>query len=262
MNKAATALVLVIGIVVGLGAGFVVFGGPRSTAIMESIQARGYILVGTNTPYPPFEIYNSTSQKFEGFEIELMERVAHQLGLTVQWRDMDFGALIGACRGGTVDVIIAALFLDPERTRQIPATMPYLSMDEVVVVKNASTLTISALSDLNGKVVGVQTGTVEDQELTEINDAGGTIDIRRYAAADLMFQDLDSGILDALYIDEPVFKVYSKVYSIKTIFAVEAPPVCAYVRPDGTDLLGAINLVLYKLLVNGTITSLIDKYFV
>jgi ABC-type amino acid transport substrate-binding protein len=255
------AILLIVGVVAGFGTGFLLYSGPHATTVMTQLKTRGYMLVGTNTPYPPFEIYNTTTQKYEGFEIELMERVAATMNLTVHWNDMNFDALVGACKAGTVDVICAAMFLTSERAGQLAASVPYLSMNEVVVVKNSSSLTITKLENLNGKIVGVQTGTVEDTELTDINTAGGTIDIREYARADLMFVDLSSGTLDALYIDEPVYVVYGKVYTLKTIFTVEAPPIVAYVRPDGLDLLGSINLALYALEANGTISAMITHYF-
>jgi len=256
------AILLIVGVVLGFGTGYVMYSG-HPTSIMASITARGYILVGTNTPYPPFEVYNATTHVFSGFEIELMERVAAYMGLTVQWNDMAFDALVGACKAGTVDVICAAMFLTPQRAGELAASTPYLSMNEVVVVKNSSSLTISNLTeDLNGKIVGVQTGTVEDGELTAINSAGGTIDLRRYTSADLMFTDLNADTLDALYIDEPVYAVYNTIYTLKTIFTVEAPPICAYARPDGLDLLGSINLALYALEANGTISAMVTKYLV
>jgi len=255
------AILLIVGVVVGFGTGYVMYSG-HPTSIMASITPRHYILVGTNTPYPPFEVYNATTQVFSGFEIELMERVAAYWNLTVVWNDMNFDALVGACKAGTVDVICAAMFLTPQRAGELAASTPYLSMNEVVVVKNASSLTITKLEDLNNKTVGVQTGTVEDGELTDINTAGGTIDLHRYTSADLMFTDLNAGTLDALYIDEPVYVVYNKIYTLKTIFTVEAPPICAYVRPDGLDLLGSINLALYALEANGTISAMVTKYLV
>lgn len=257
------AILLIVGVVAGFGTGFLLYSGPHTptTTIMTELKTRGYMLVGTNTPYPPFEVYNTTTQKYEGFEIELMVRVAATMNLTVHWNDMNFDALVGACKAGTVDVICAAMFLTSERAGQLAASVPYLSMNEVVVVKNSSGLTITKLADLSGKIVGVQTGTVEDSELNATNAAGGTIDIRRYARADLMFTDLNSNTLDALYIDEPVYVAYSKIYTMKTILTTEAPPIVAYVRPDGLDLLGAMNLAIYALEANGTIAAMITHYF-
>jgi polar amino acid transport system substrate-binding protein len=254
-------LLLIVGVIAGFGAGYALYSGPPATTIMTQIHSRGYIIVGTNTPYPPFEIYNTTTHLYEGFEIELMERVAAYMNVTVQWNDMSFDALVGACKAGTVDMIAAAMFLEPDRAGQLPSTTPYYSMNEVVVVKNSSSLTIGNLTDLNGKIVGVQTGTVEDTELSAINTGGGTIDIRRYARADLLFADLNTGTLDAMYIDEPVYVVYGTVYNLKTIFTTEAPPIVAYLRPDGLDLLGEVNLALYALEANGTIAAMVIHYF-
>jgi ABC-type amino acid transport substrate-binding protein len=131
----------------------------------------------------------------------------------------------------------------------------------VVVVKGNSTLTITDLEDLEGYDVGVQTGTVEDFDLTDLVDGGVGINLIRYARADIMMADLDAGGIDATYIDEPVFTVYSSIYSIKTIFMVPAPPTALFCRWENPDLMTEINTVILDAFADGTMDALIAQWF-
>ncbi|MFW9908039.1 MAG: ABC transporter substrate-binding protein [Candidatus Thorarchaeota archaeon] len=250
---------LVIGIVIGFGIGYLT---PTLVAPLDDfdmIQARGSIIVGTNTNWPPFEIFNTTTNQLEGFDIDLAELVADYLNVTTQWIDMDFDNLIGACQAGTIDMIASATFITPERAAVLQPVTWYIRTNEVIITKSNSTLSIDELSDLVGYDVGVQTGTVEDDELTDI--AGMEATLTRYPVVETMFAALDAGTLDAIYVDEPIFGLYSTVYSIKIIFTVTAPPTAFYIRYGSDRLSAAVNSAIALAFEDGTIDALIAKWF-
>jgi len=254
---------LIVGIIVGFGIGYVVTPllAPPSEAPPDDfdvIQQRGTIIVGTNSGWPPFEIFNETTSQLEGFDIDLAELVADYLNVTVEWVDMDFGALVGACQAGTIDMVASATFITPERCAVLQPVCWYIRTNEVIVVKSTSILNITSLDNLTGYDVGVQTGTVEDFELTDILPP---TDLHRYPLVETMFQDLDSGLLDAVYVDEPIVGLYSTVYSIKIIFTVTAPPTAFYIRYGSDRLAAAINSAIALGFQDGTVDALIAKWF-
>lgn len=252
------ALMLIVGLIIGFGVGYLA---PSLTAPADDydvIKARGTIIVGTNSGWPPFEMFNTTTSTLYGFDIDLAEFVADYLNVTVEWIDMDFAALVGACQAGTIDMVASATFITPERCAVLQPTTWYIRTNEVIVVRANSTLDISALADLVGYDVGVQTGTVEDEELSDILSE---TDLHRYPLVETMFQDLDSGALDAVYVDEPIVGLYSTVYSIKIIFTVTAPPTAFYIRYGSDRLAAAINSAIAQGFADGTVDALIAKWF-
>ncbi|MBN2228608.1 MAG: amino acid ABC transporter substrate-binding protein [Candidatus Thorarchaeota archaeon] len=249
---------LIIGVVIGFGVGYL------TPALVVSddydmIQARGSIIVGTNTNWPPFEIFNTTSNQLEGFDIDLAEMVADYLNVTVQWIDMDFDNLVGACQAGTIDMIASATFITSARCAVLQPLCWYIRTNEVIVTKANSTLVIDELEDLVGYDVGVQTGTVEDEELSAITGMEATL--TRYPVVETMFQALDAGTLDAIYVDEPIVGLYSTVYSVKIIFTVTAPPTAFYIRYGSDRLSAAINSAIAEGFEDGTVDALIAKWF-
>ncbi|RDE15261.1 MAG: hypothetical protein C4K48_04240 [Candidatus Thorarchaeota archaeon] len=249
---------LIVGIIIGFGIGYFT---PSLVASddYDVIKARGSIIVGTNTNWPPFEIFNTTSNQIEGFDIDLAELVADYLNVTTQWIDMDFDNLIGACQAGTIDMIASATFITAARCAVLQPLTWYIRTNEVVVTKANSTLVIDELADLVGLDVGVQTGTVEDEELSDITNMEATL--TRYPVVETMFQALDTGTLDAIYVDEPIVGLYSTVYSVKIIFTVTAPPTAFYIRYGSDRLSAAINSAIAEGFADGTVDALIAKWF-
>ncbi|MFW9805025.1 MAG: transporter substrate-binding domain-containing protein, partial [Candidatus Thorarchaeota archaeon] len=160
------AVVLIVGLTVGLGIGYFIPGLLAPPEVVpddyDIIMDRGTIIVGTNSGWPPFEMVNTTTNELEGFDIDLAEYVAADMGVTVDWIDMDFDALIAACDGGTIDMIASATFITRARSEVLQPLVWYIRTNEVIVVGANSTLEIDELADLLPYQVGVQTGTTED----------------------------------------------------------------------------------------------------
>jgi ABC-type amino acid transport substrate-binding protein len=259
-GRVMMSILLVIGLVVGFGVGYMIPGlTPPVTPPddYDVITDRGTIIVGTNSGWPPFEMLNTTTDELYGFDIDLAELVADYIGVTVEWVDMDFDALIGACQAGSIDMIASATFITAARCEVLQPLCWYIRTNEVVVVKANSTLTISSLDDLVGYTVGAQTGTTEDEELSEITG----VDLVRYPLVETMFQDLNAGALDAVYVDEPIVALYSTVYSIKIIFTVTAPPTAFYIRYGSDRLSAAINSAIAEGFADGSVDALIAQWF-
>jgi polar amino acid transport system substrate-binding protein len=260
-NQGMIAGALIIGLVIGLGVGFVLPGVLPAPDLLTTIQARGTIIVGTSSGFYPFEMVNTTDNSFYGFDIELAEYVANELGVTVQWEDMDFGLLVPACTGGSIDMIAAATFITPERNDELLPSVWYLRANMVIIVKNGSALTVDDYSDLDGLDVGVQDSTAEHFELLDHNDAGGTVDIHEYPYLETMFADLNSTLLDAIYIDEPVLGQYNLLYDLDTIYTVLAPPMAFYTAYGNPLFYKAVNNAMAKAFESGFMDTLILKYF-
>lgn len=267
INKGLVAVVLIVGIIAGFSVGIItpaLIPRPPETPPVNwvlVIQQRGKLIVGTSSDWPPFEIYNTTTHQYEGFDIDLSNLIAAYLNVTVEWQDMDFDALVGACKAGTIDMIAAAMFVTPDRAAELAHSVPYIRTNEVVVVKSGSALAITNLTQLAGHAVGVQTGTVEDGELTYWIAHGYAIILTRYPKADVMMAALQAGVEEAVYIDEPVFTVYSKVYALKTIYTVPAPPTALFCRWETPELMTAINTVILNGFADGSLDTLIAKWF-
>ena len=246
---------LVIGLVIGLGIGLIIPSGAPVDDSLTTVQDRGTLIVGTSADYPPFESLNSTNDVV-GFDADLMEYIGDYMGVEIVWQNMDFDSLVGACQAGTIDVIAAAMFISEERAAVLSHSIPYLQTEMSIVTMNESALAISNLEDLSGYTVGVQTGTIEDDTISEVDG----VTVQRFATADLMFAALDTGTVDAIFVDTPVVSVYMSTYNIKTILTMAAELTVLYVGLYANALLIQINAGISQALQDGTIDGLIQEW--
>ena len=100
---------------------------------------------------------------FAGLDCELIERLAYELGLRVEYCDMQYSALVLALQSGKVDVIISNMTPTQERKEKVNFTERYFDNPQVAMVKKpVATQTVSDFAQLAGKKVGIITGSAYD----------------------------------------------------------------------------------------------------
>ena len=106
-------IVAIIAFVGGLGLGAIFLGGPA---------APGKIIIGTNTPFPPFE-FRDANDTIVGFDIDLITRILDDNGLAYELYDFrDFSALLSAVQVRRVDIVVIDLPIANRTAQQNPGT--------------------------------------------------------------------------------------------------------------------------------------------
>ncbi|MGB8453583.1 MAG: transporter substrate-binding domain-containing protein [Anaerocolumna sp.] len=85
-------------------------------------EATEKIVVGTNAEYSPFE-YRDSNGELIGFDIELMEAIAEEEGIELEWNDFPFDSLIGSMESGDIQLIAAAIAPTEERAQSVDFLM-------------------------------------------------------------------------------------------------------------------------------------------
>src|SRR5262249_1884223 len=88
-----------------------------------------------------------------GFEVEIMEAVAHQLGVRQQFVQNDWSNLVPSLDRGTFDVAFNGLEVTPARAGAVRFTRPYYVFSEQLVVRRDERR-IHGLADVAGHRVG------------------------------------------------------------------------------------------------------------
>jgi ABC-type amino acid transport substrate-binding protein len=260
----------VLGIVIALGVG--ILGGwfiptpltaPQQPSLLSVIESRGTIKVGTSADYPPFENYNVTLDVIEGFDIDFTEMIADSIGVsgvTIEWSDIPFDNLIGACMSGEIDMIAAAMTYNEDRAKSLAPSSTYYSVAEAVIVKHSSSLSITSLADLTNYQVGCQSGTVMQDELEAVGMTVG-VNLTTFSSAQLLMADLDSGGIDAAYVDEPIFYAFNRTYDFKIIFSTAPEPLAFWTRYGEPELLYVMDSVILDGYQTGWVYDLVTEWF-
>ena len=265
MKREIAVIGMVICIAVGLIVGFFIPGllTPASTpgkTLVEEIQDRGELIVGTDAPWPPFELFNTTTSAWEGFDIDLSQMVADELGVTLTMTNILFDELIGACKAGTIDMIAAAMMVKPSRTEELAHSVTYIRVNEVIIAKGTSTITISDFDDVTGYIMGCQSGTTQHDALLDLGMTEG-VDLYVYPKANTLMASLEAEAIDLAYVDEPVVSVWAKQQSLKIIYTVPAEPMALWARWEEPELMMEINTVILEAYRDGVMDDLYEKWF-
>ena len=143
--------------------------------------------------------------RFAGLDWELIERIAYELGMRIEYRNMKFSGLLAALQAGKVDLVIANLTRTAERAKMVDFTTDYFANPQVLLTRKE--LHGEEESDwhlLSGKKVGVLVGSIYDQlQKTMLPD---TI-AEYYNSYPDMVLALQGGKIAGLLVDEPLGRV-------------------------------------------------------
>ncbi len=105
----------------------------------------------------------------DGYDVVIATRIAEGLGREVEIVKTDWDNLIPALRNGEIDAIVAGMTDTPARRESVDFTTPYYESVEVVIVRKDSDVAgITSLSELSGRKVIGQMGTLYDTIIDQI----------------------------------------------------------------------------------------------
>lgn len=123
-----------------------------------SLVKEGTLSVCTHLSYKPFQ-FKEADGTVVGFDVDLMDLVAEELGVTQEIVDIDFAQITSGAvfAAGRCDAGAAATTITEERRNAILFSDPYFTATQALIVKKGSGIT--DLADMAGKGLGVQSDT-------------------------------------------------------------------------------------------------------
>ncbi|MDN7140580.1 cystine ABC transporter substrate-binding protein [Pseudomonas sp. JQ170] len=226
---------------------------------LKTIKDKGVISVGLEGTYPPFSFVDADG-KLAGFEVELSEALAKELGVKAKLQPTKWDGILAALESKRLDVVVNQVTISEERKKKYDFSEPYTvsGIQALTLKKNEGT--IKSAADLAGKKVGVGLGTNYEQWVkSAVPDAV----VRTYDDDPSKFQDLRVGRIDAILIDRLAALEYAKKAQDTAVAgdAFSRLESGIALRKGEPELLDAINKALDKLRADGTLAKLSEKYF-
>ncbi|RDW17135.1 ABC transporter substrate-binding protein [Oceanobacillus arenosus] len=229
-------------------------GGTNSNA---SEGDKKVLKMATSADFPPFES-RDTKGNFEGFDIDLANLIAEELGYELKIEDMKFDGLVGALQSNRVDMVLAGMSADEKRKKNVDFSTEYHRSGEMFITKPDST--IEGLESLKGKVVGVQLGTIQEEGADELSKEYG-FEVKKVDNAGILIQEINSNRIDVAYMDKEVASGYMEAQGLIGFDdPTTSSPGMAIAFPKGSELVADVNGVLEELEASGKIQELRDKW--
>ena len=226
---------------------------------LADVKKAGKLTVATSPDFPPFEFLGENGE-VTGIEMDILALVCAELGVELEINQMDFDSVLPGIQAGKYDMGVSGISVTPEREENTLFTAPYCLAAQAIVVLKDSAITCKA--DLEGKTISVQTGTTAEEFCM-----GAGYTVNAYAANADAQEALLSGKVDAWVIDDltaaEMVKLYNEEHGETMIVLGEAmttePYAFAFMK-GSDDLVNAINEIINKLVADGTIAAIFEKY--
>ncbi|MEC5320331.1 ABC transporter substrate-binding protein [Brenneria populi subsp. brevivirga] len=229
---------------------------------LRDIQRKGNIIIGFTAAYPPFESRNEKTGEFEGFDIDLGNAIARELGVSAAFRDAEWQGLILSLNKGDFDILITGMTRTPKREESVDFTEPYYQLRDVVVIHKDNDAIRSA-RDLERKIVGVQLGSASEQRADKAAEKYEFGEIRRYNYNPEAFLDLEHKRIDAIIVGYPYAVNALKTapnLQVATPIDDEVSDIAIVTRKNRPELRKQLNEILKKLRENGELDALENKW--
>jgi polar amino acid transport system substrate-binding protein len=122
-------------------------GVTASAGTLQEVLSRGELRVGVALAAP--WAMRDDDGNYRGFEIDVAEKLAADMEVSVDFRRYDYGRLILALESGEIDLIAAGLTISPQRALHVNFSRPYAVGGVGIATNLESTANVGRLEELN-----------------------------------------------------------------------------------------------------------------
>ena len=123
-------------------------GTETAVTVLDSISQKGVLVVGTAGSMPPF---NMTTREGDviGFEPDMAELMAQEMGVKLKFAVMPFSELLPALEAGKVDLILSQMTMTGKRNMKVAFVGPYSISGKSFVTKIKWIASVKEASQVN-----------------------------------------------------------------------------------------------------------------
>ncbi len=232
-------------------------GSTNAADKLQAIKDAGKIRIGMEGTFKPFG-YHDESGKLVGFEKEIGDLIAQDLGVKAEYIETQWDSLIGGVDADRYDLVINNVSATDERKQKYDFSVPYaISEGRVGVLDNSS---LKKIDDISGKTAA-QSETPNFRTLVE--EKGATI--IPVTGFDEAIEQVLSGRADLTGNDFVTFQSYIQEHPEAKLRLLDGTlgegSEAAILMPKGaTDLKKAVDDSITKHLDNGDFKKIYEKY--
>ncbi len=195
--------------------------------------------------------------QYIGFEMEIAEGIASQLGVRQEMVIKTWDSLIPELQRGSFDIAMNGIEDTGDRKQIVLFSEPYYVYSQQLTVRKESQA-IESLADLTGKTVATLSGTAAE----DILRSKPGINVRINPEIIYSYADLEEGRADAVLLDTPIAAAYGatnpKLKNVGETFG-QGTYVIAF-RKEDMALRDAVNEALQKMKKTGELKAIYTKW--
>lgn len=208
-------------------------------------------------PFPMHSDYNS--EKFEGFEVDLLGAIAKHLDFEIQYEVSLWQTILEKLFKGELDIICSAVTVTPSRRHILEFTEPYLHFRLCAVINSESTL--NDVKDFKNKTIGVRIATEAEKYVHTQFPNNNMVHAETNKE---LYRKVQAGKIDMLIDDSPIaggFLLNNNKLKIGMFLPATDSHYAIALRKGDLQLKQQFNEALLLLKENGVYEAIHEQWF-
>jgi len=227
---------------------------------LSEIHARGVLVWGADAQGgAPFEFPDPEQPaRLIGFEVELADALAEQLGVAARMQQGAWDKLLELLARGDFDVALSGLEATPDKRAVCLMSRPYYVSPERLTIRRGDANAPRTLAALRGRRVGTLPSSAAERILREAGADVATYD----GGQDDVYNDLRLGRTDAVLLDETVSIYFAAVDPALEVLPESFGTVryAIAIRTEDTRLLHEVDAALAALAREGELRAIYERW--
>ena len=168
----------------------------EDTSLQDVINA-GKIVVGIEPHVPPFEQRNPVTDEIEGFDPDIMQYIADDIGVSIEWVDVSWTDIFPGLQNGDYDCIISTVSITEQRETVMDFSRWYYRSALTIMVNDDNPAGIDNFDDINS--TDVKVGVQDFISEWYFDNEGIIAEKIAFANITLAVEALMNGIVDVIF---------------------------------------------------------------
>lgn len=253
----AVAVAVVLAVAVAAGAACAGSPSPAPKSALARVRSAGVLRWGGDQQGGEPYVFDDPRRPgtLIGFEVEIADALARQLGVRAEFVQNDWPTLIPSLERGTFDVALNGIEVTPALHARVAFSHPYYTFAERLVARVADSR-VRDLASLGGLRVGTLAGTQAWHTL----QAAGTNAVP-YEGVEEPLVDLENGRTDAVLLDDIIVDRYAPRHkSLRIVGDVGVGQYAVALRNTDVDLRDALDRGLASLAASGELRAIFRRW--
>lgn len=251
--KKISAMIIIMAMVTVMLAGC---GAGGSSSDMEYIKGKGTLIVGI-TDFAPMD-YQDDSGEWIGFDADLARKVGEDLGVEVEFTEIDWDNKILELDNKSIDVVWNGMTLTEEVASAMACTKPYLNNAQTVVVKTDAASNYSTLDSIKELTFAVEAGSAGEAAAEDMGLDHTSVTSQADTLMEVEAGTSDAAIIDSLMAGAMVGEGTSYTDLTHTVDLTSEEYVVGCRK--GSDLAAFIDDEIKKFTDDGSMQSIAETY--
>lgn len=238
-------------------------GSSSASPVLDRIQKRGELVVGTMGSMPPLNMTAKDGEIF-GLEPDLARMMANAMDVRVRFVTKPFAELLPALQAGQVDMVISGMTITPQRNMKVAFVGPYFISGKAFLTKIKTIALAKEAEEVNSpntKIVALK-GSTSQAFAEAVLDKTTLVTTANYdEAVDMVLKDK----VQAMIADYPICVVSVFRYPEAGLLSVVTPltyePIGIAIPANDPLLMNWTRNTLNSLEASGNLDELRLKWF-